>query len=83
MRVRISGSRDLPFVPVHPPAPLVELNCWSPDTDRGWPARAERGCSGTPVPLLSQKHLLCDGMRQLSVTALLPIHALSNLYLGH
>jgi hypothetical protein len=35
MRVRISGSPDLPFVLTHPPALLVELNCWSPEIDRG------------------------------------------------
>jgi len=63
MRVRISGSCDLPFVLMHPPSVLVELNCRSPETDRGW-ARAMRGCSETSVALLFQKHLLCSVISQ-------------------
>jgi hypothetical protein len=66
MRVRISGSPDLPFVLTHPPSLLVELNCWSPEIDRGQ-ARAMRGCSETSVALLSQKHLLCNVMCLLAI----------------
>ena len=61
MRVRISGSPDLPFVLTHPPTLLVELNCWSPEIDRGPGACCEglyRNLS--PVPVSKTSALQCN-----------------------